>query len=852
MTDARRNDEIAIPHFREIVGHGPYRWQRRLYGAFVGGNIPEAVDIPTGLGKTLCLVLFLLARTQNAALPTRVVYIVDRRAIIDQTADAIRTWINRIDALPGLANALDGISAFPSDRPVQLGVLRGGLADDGEWRVDPARPAVVVGTVDMIGSRIMFSGYGDGRSRRPMHAGLLGHDSIVMLDEAHLSPAMAVLIRTINRIQGHPRFRTMTLSATNTDTESVFRLLPCEEADPPVRKRLHAVKRPDFHSVEKPADRITRICELAARHRTGAIAVFTQTVEDAGKIARRLAQSLGTGGAERVALLTGTLRGKERTELAAGAVWQHFLPSRGREEGTPSVFLVMTSAGEVGVDLDADHAVMDLATLDSMIQRLGRVNRAGLAQAKVAIVFTKKEAKGPQQDPPRTHAQKLEAARAKTLTVLQRHSDLSPATLRVIDGQALRECFALSARPARLHAEVVEAFAATSATLQLPHVSIYLRGVSDAPDPPDSFLVWRRETANLVRLGSDAAKEAVAFFRPHADEVARVPASFARDLIKKALERQDEGGLPLIAAQPRGDVRAVSLKNGDELPSLDHATVFLPTTAGGLEASGLPSISEENEVSDVGDSDDRVRYKDPGDSGEVAGGEGEQALPAWLDQAVEFRIPLHDVSEDGVEERFLVYALRRSDPALQAGESDLTWLGISTQTIDEHCSLVGDAVRLIGTALALSDPEADALEAAGRWHDRGKARRVWQRAAGVPAGGPLLAKSTKGRFRPELLGGYRHEFGSLAEADRELPMESPDRDLVLHLIASHHGWARPGFPEPRQWDPDVPSALNRRLAIGTADRFASLQARYGPWRLAWLEALLKAADAYVSSRVEPC
>ena len=849
MADTWRNNETAIPHFREIVGHDPYRWQRRLYDAFVGGNIPEAVDIPTGLGKTLCLVLFLLARLKNAALPTRVVYVVDRRAIVDQTADAIRTWINRIDALPGLAKALDGISALPSDLPVQLGVLRGGLADDGQWRVDPARPAVVIGTVDMIGSRIMFSGYGDGRSRRPMHAGLLGHDSIVMLDEAHLSPAMVALIRAINRIQGHPKFRAMTLSATNTDTEGVFRLLPWEEADPSVRKRLHAVKRSDFHLVEKPAARITRICELATEHQTGAIAVFTQTVEDAGKIAKKLAQSLGTGGAERVALLTGTLRGKERTELAAGSVWQHFLPSRDREEGIPSVFLVMTSAGEVGVDLDADHAVMDLATLDSMIQRLGRVNRTGLAQAKVAIVFTKKEEEGLPKDPPGTHVQEFEAARANTLAVLRRLSDLSPATLRSIDRQAIEDCFAPSVRLARLHAEVVEAFSATSATLQLPPVSVYLRGVSDAPDPPDSFLVWRRETPDLVRLGSDAAKEVVAFFRPRADEVARVPTSFARNLIEKALERQDGGPLPLIVAQPRGEVRAVPLKNGDELPSLDHATVFLPTTAGGLDASGLPSISAANEVSDVADNDDRVRYMDPSDGREVEGGEGEQALPAWLDRAVEFRIPLHDVGEDGVEERFLVYALRRSDPELQTGESDLTWLGASTQTIDEHCSLVGDAIRRIGTALALSDHEVDALEAAGRWHDRGKARRIWQRAAGVPAGGPLLAKSTKGRFLSKLLGGYRHEFGSLAEADRDIPMESPDRDLVLHLIASHHGWARPGFPEPRQWDPDVPSALNRRLAIETADRFAILQARYGPWRLAWLEALLKAADAYVSSRV---
>ena len=63
----------------------------------------------------------------------------------------------------------------------------------------------------------------------------------------------------------------------------------------------------------------------------------------------------------------------------------------------------MTLVGEVGVDIDADHGVMDIVTLDSMIKRLGRVNRMGLMKAKVGIVFTKKEAEGPEQDLPKTH-----------------------------------------------------------------------------------------------------------------------------------------------------------------------------------------------------------------------------------------------------------------------------------------------------------------------------------------------------------------------------------------------------------------------------------------------------------------
>ena len=843
MANLIQNNNTEIPYFREIAGYDPYQWQARLFSAFVEGNVPKSVDIPTGLGKTLCVLIFLLARIQNPKLPRRVIYIVDRRAIVDQTAEQIKLWIDRFAKNSSLSTSFNTISAFPSSLPVQLGVLRGGLADDGEWRIDPARPAVVVGTVDMVGSRIMFSGYGDGRSRRPMHAGLLGHDSIVMLDEAHLSPSMEVLIHTINQLQNHSKFQSITLSATNTESESVFRLLPDEESDPLVANRTHAVKKPEFHPVKTTVERISRICELAIKYQTGAIAIFAQRVGDAEKIANQLTKRIGRDGHKRVSLLTGTLRGKERATLVMDAVWQNFSPSRKRGNECPSVFLVMTSAGEVGVDLDADHAIMDLSPIDSMIQRLGRVNRIGYTEAEVSVVYTEKEEIGLEK-PPKTHSQRFEDARTKTLAILKKQTDFSPATLRDINKQTLESCFSPSAKPARLHAEVVEAFAATSATLQLPHVSVYLRGVSDAPDPPDSFLIWRRDTAKLVKLGGDVAKKVITFFRPHADEIARVSASFARDLIKNILQRSPEDNLPLIIAQPGGDIEVVLLENETELPSIDHATVILPTTAGGLLASGLPSTNATNEVSDVGDNDDRVRFINQDGS--------EDELPTWLDQAIKIEIPLYDTFDDNIsevnEESYLVFALRRPDTSLQSSDSDLTLLGATNQTIDEHCTLVGDAARQIGQALALPENEICALETAGRWHDRGKARSIWQRAANIRTSGPPLAKSTKGRFHSEILGGYRHEFGSLVEAEKEIPVNMSDRELALHLIASHHGWARPGFPDPRQWDPDAFPELNQRLAIKVADRFANLQSKYGPWRLAWLEALLKAADAYVSSR----
>ncbi len=327
----------TVPYFHAIVGHDPYPWQRRFYTALVRGAVPDAIDIPTGLGKTACVLLALLARLERPALPRRIVYVVDRRAIVDQTAEVVRTWTMRIAALPALARAFDACAAHPAEHPVGLGVLRGGLADDGAWRLDPARPAVLVGTVDMVGSRLVFSGYGDGRSRRAMHAGLLGHDAMVLLDEAHLAPAFAELLRDIAGLQGRPEFRTMTLSATGASGATVLGLTDADFRCAAVRRRLNARKSPRFVEEATPAERTRRICAAAAAHPTGAVAVFVERVADARRIARGLVAALGPGAAGRVAVLTGTLRGHERAALAGGAVWRRFTPGRRHPPDAPSV-----------------------------------------------------------------------------------------------------------------------------------------------------------------------------------------------------------------------------------------------------------------------------------------------------------------------------------------------------------------------------------------------------------------------------------------------------------------------------------------------------------------------------------
>ena len=141
----------------------PFRWQVRLLGRFVDGDVPAGVDIPTGLGKTSVMALWLMALAAGANLPRRLVYVVDRRAVVDQ-ATRFAERLRRNLPSAGLADEL-GLGG----RPLPISTLRGGFADNRDWLDDPSLPAIVVGTVDMVGSRLLFAGYGVSRHEAVVH-----------------------------------------------------------------------------------------------------------------------------------------------------------------------------------------------------------------------------------------------------------------------------------------------------------------------------------------------------------------------------------------------------------------------------------------------------------------------------------------------------------------------------------------------------------------------------------------------------------------------------------------------------------------------------------------------------------
>jgi CRISPR-associated endonuclease/helicase Cas3 len=169
------------------------------------------------------------------------------------------------------------------------------------------------------------------------------------------------------------------------------------------------------------------------------------------------------------------------------------------------------------------------------------------------------------------------------------------------------------------------------------------------------------------------------------------------------------------------------------------------------------------------------------------------------------------------------------------------------QALRDHHADTGAHAGRIADSLGLGSPWRDLLVAAAKAHDLGKDRDLWQNAMNARRDGGRPYAKTEGGGDGRLLNGYRHEFGSLRDVltvpGHGLPSlvrDDPELcDLTLHLILAHHGWARPSI---KAYDPDLAPSRSDVIAREAALRFAKLQARWGPWGLAWWEALLRAAD----------
>jgi CRISPR-associated endonuclease/helicase Cas3 len=386
-------------------------------------------------------------------------------------------------------------------------------------------------------------------------------------------------------------------------------------------------------------------------------------------------------------------------------------------------------------------------------------------------------------------------------------------------------------------------------------VAPFLHGLTF--DPPQTHVVWRCEVPLLHKAGADEASlrdwfracrvEARERLRDRTDRVQNVLSGLLANLRKK----QSSVDLPVVLLDERGSASwsRLSAVAGDA--NLAYRTVVLPVAAGGLDGNGMldPKAEHPEVPLDVADNDaadrrrerwlhhrspDRERFE------RLVSGQVVDTLPGALREKE--RIPLHepDEEEDEAEALDLVLLVSPAESALENPET-----ASGRQTLAAHTDAIVAHMSRIAQRLDIDEPLRSALIASARWHDKGKDRPVWQRYARNDAGTELLAKARR-YLHPRALGGYRHELGSLLDAMNDADLRQlPQHELVLHLIAAHHGWARPHF-EPRSFDSSQTTAANNQAFSEVVRRFGRLQQSYGRWGLAWLESLVRCADIAAS------
>jgi len=401
--------------FRALWPHASFPWQRLLAERLVEGEWPKALDLPTAAGKTACIEAAIYALAAQAdkpvwerTAPRRIWFVVDRRIVVDEAFERAHTIADKLfeakdGPLKEVADRLREISG--TERPLATARLRGGVLRDDGWARLSSQPAVITSTVDQLGSRLLFRGYGHSARTAPIFAGLAAHDSLILLDEAHLSVPFMQTLRAVQRYRGEAwaeqpirtPFAFAMLSATPPAGVAPEDVFPGAERaaaldHPVLQQRMRADKPAELVEVKAAKaggddplvdEAVTRAREFVLKQGMQRVAVVVNRVATAQSIQRALHDA--GGDAMDVVLLTGRLRPLERDALVER--WQPVLKAGSTTQPKRPVVLVATQCIEVGADFSFDALVTEAASLDALRQRFGRLNRLGECDSASAAVL---------------------------------------------------------------------------------------------------------------------------------------------------------------------------------------------------------------------------------------------------------------------------------------------------------------------------------------------------------------------------------------------------------------------------------------------------------------------------------
>ena len=793
--------------FACATGSHPYPYQATLAKA---AHMPTLLKIPTGAGKTESAVLgWLYRRFQHPdqavrdSTPRRLVYCLPMRTLIEQTVDRTEPWLKNLN-MAGEVGVVTLMGGEPRD----------------QWYLEPEKTLIIVGTQDMLLSRALNRGYGNSPFMWPVEYGLLNNDCLWVMDEVQLManglPTSTQLAGLRRKLGAYGPSHSMWMSATvrpdwlktidHPDDAQILELGHEDMASPNLSKRHNARKIVSQKSVAGNRQQYARNMAslIAEEHEQGSLTlVIVNTVARSQDIYKALNSSRQVKLEAEKVLVHSRFRADDRRQ-------KNDAVTADVDTSGPGVVVVTTQAIEAGVDISAMTLITELAPWASMVQRFGRCNREGkLDQANVFWVDVGER----RQDTAPYEPDDVSPARAQ-LRSLEGQS-VGPADIEQL-GDVIEDVVHDTVIRRR---DVVGLFDTTpDLSGSYLDVSQYVRG----GDERDVSVFWRK-----IPEGNPSVTEP----KPQHSEMVSVPISGIADYLKKDDKRR-LWSWDFLDDQWR-QVRAREIYSG--------MTLMLDDALGGYSAK-------------VG----------------------------W-DPAINTRLDLDDV--DGQAEDS-----QNSDPN---STGQRRWV-----TLSEHSRLVESEVKTILDLASpwLTNPDVRrAVSWAALYHDVGKAHCAFQdmmrqalpEGENSPDPNVYMAKSPGNGKNSRRH--FRHELGSaLAVMSDSGDLTDTVRDLAAYLAASHHGKVRLGIrslPGPRARNTDsnpdpnyllgylvndvesLPSVylgdglrtdeteLDMSIArIGVdengqrswLDRTLGLLDWLGPFRLAYLEAIVRAADMRAS------
>jgi CRISPR-associated endonuclease/helicase Cas3 len=790
---------IATKDEKSPSGYDPYPFQKKLA---TSKQLPELINVPTGMGKTDAVVLGWVWRRRfdsreeiRNQTPRRLVYCLPMRVLVKQTQEKAKRWLNNL-----------GIPNEPgNEKGIAVTVLMGG-EDKDEWDRYPESDAIIIGTQDMLLSRALNRGYGMSRYRWPTHFGLLNNDCLWVLDEVQL---MGRGLTTTAQLEGFRRHlgtmgntKTIWMSATlepkwlgtvdfepSSDPRKTFKLDDDDLAEKKIESRIEAskvLKQADSR-IDNPSGLADEIIQKHKPHTRTLVVLNTvrRAIELHSALKKKTTQA-------KLILVHSRFRPPDREKVV------NALLSKPENEGT---IVVSTQVVEAGVDISSKILFTELAPWASLVQRFGRCNRTG--EHTNAEVYWIDVPTGKEGQAPPYQNEDLDNARKLLLGLSQKSvssSSLPKFPLPFNHVQVIRR------------KDLMDLFDTTpDLTGHDIDISRFIRETSEN----DLQVFWR-----------DLPQEGPGEDEPLPDrmELCSAPLGDLRDLIKKDIDAWTWDSLE----------GAWSLMGGSK-PLLPGSTVLLRANDG--------HYTEET---------------------------------GWNPKS-KSQVPVIPSMAKQPGERYT------NDPS-----SARDW-----ETIAEHTDAVVGIMKDMVHILDLDDVTRSILLEASRWHDSGKAHSAFQAmimpdelkkfsnppAAKAPQDAwkrgrlPNRFKESDGRrkyFRHELVSGM-------------LALQQGEPDIVAYLAAAHHGKIRLSIRSmPDEYLPPNGGRFARGvwegdkirevdlgngvklpattldlsyMDLGDGSNGASWLSRMlclrdspglGPFRLAYLEALIKAADERAS------